>query len=65
MDGATAREVLALARQAEPELLGPNASAWLDRLDEKGAQLEAAIDWLLGHDNAPAALEVAARLWRF
>lgn len=65
MDGETARAMAALAEQAEGELSGPDAGVWLDRLDGERAPLEAAIGWFLEHDQAPEALALAARLWRF
>jgi non-specific serine/threonine protein kinase len=55
---------LALAERAEPELIGPDQVAWLDRLDTEQDNFRAALAW--GLDSRPAieGLRLAAALWR-
>lgn len=53
-----------LARTAEPELVGPGQTEWLDRLEREHDNLRSALDWL-ERQNAEAALELALLLWRF
>lgn len=60
-----ARAMLELAARAEPELAGPAQRRWLDRLELDHANLRAAIDWAEGHGDAPVALGLAVRVWRF
>lgn len=60
-----ARTMLALATRAEPELSGADQRAWLDRLDREHANMRAAIDWGEAHGDAPVALGLAVRIWRF
>lgn len=54
-----------LTALAEPELYGPNRRAWLDRLAAEHDNLRAAIDHLQTTGSLPAALEIAANIWRF
>jgi non-specific serine/threonine protein kinase len=55
---------LALAERAEPELIGPEQVAWLDRLEMDQDNFRAALAW--GPDSRPAieGLRLAAALWR-
>jgi len=43
---------LAFAREAEPELVGPQQDEWLDRLEREHDNLRAALFWLLERDKA-------------
>lgn len=60
-----ARSMLALATRAEPELAGPDQRRWLDRLELEHANLRAALDWAEELGDAPVALGLAVRVWRF
>ena len=56
---------LALALEAEPELLGSRQKEWLDRLDRERDNLRAAL-WRAADDGrVEAALEAGSALWRF
>lgn len=57
---------LDLAEKAQPQLLGENQGAWLDRLETEHDNLRAALEWSArGEDNPEAALRLSAALWRF
>jgi predicted ATPase len=57
---------LALAEEAEPNLIGRGSHAeWLDRLERDHANLRAALDWLADSDESGEALRLAAALYRF
>jgi predicted ATPase len=59
---------LALAEQAEAELWGPAAGAWLERLNAERDNFRAALDWCLasgGAANVATALRLAGALARF
>jgi len=53
---------LSLAERVEPELLGPDESAWLDRLDLEHDNLRAALDWSLANGERDAELRLAGAL---
>jgi non-specific serine/threonine protein kinase len=56
---------LALAEQAEPNLIGPDKAIWLEGLDREHDNLRAALRWCIGRREAEEALRLAGALWRF
>jgi predicted ATPase len=56
---------LDLALAAEPQLTGPAAVSWLDRLDADHGNLRSALAWLREQGDAERAVQLAAALWRF
>jgi len=60
---------VALARQAEPKLTGPEQAAWLERLEAENDNLRAALRWDLreggGEGGSAAGVQLAGLLWRF
>ena len=55
----------ALARDAEPELLGAHQKAWLDRLDVERDNLRAAMQHAIDDGRIELALAMGGALWRF
>jgi predicted ATPase/DNA-binding CsgD family transcriptional regulator len=60
-----AEHFLALAEVAEPALWGPDAVAWLDRLEVEHDNLRAALRWATGRGEVEIALRLGAALSRF
>ncbi|HET7353144.1 MAG TPA: BTAD domain-containing putative transcriptional regulator [Gaiellaceae bacterium] len=61
-----AEHFLALAEEAEPNLIGEGSrSEWLDRLERDHDNFRAALDWLETSGDAGSALRLTAALWRF
>ncbi|SEG60304.1 Predicted ATPase [Nonomuraea solani] len=56
------RHYLALAVQAEPELYGHDQRDWLLRLDAEAANLRAALDTAVAHDDADGAARLVNAL---
>jgi predicted ATPase len=63
--GRHAAWYLALAEEAEPELLGPRQAEWLARLDEEVANLRAALGWSLEGGDLTTGLRIAGAVVRF
>jgi predicted ATPase/DNA-binding CsgD family transcriptional regulator len=69
---AHAAYYLALAEEAEPELVGPQQAVWLERLEQEHDNLRVALQWLLepaGDEEhgyrKKMALRLAVALWGF
>jgi non-specific serine/threonine protein kinase len=62
---ALARHVEALARSAEPGLLGPEQRDWVVRLATDHATIGAALAWLHQCGDAARGLDLAGRLGRY
>ena len=56
---------LALAEEADPELIGPRQELWLERLEREHDNLRAALRWLLDEKEAELALRLEGALWMF
>ncbi len=56
---------VALARSAEPELLGARSAEWLDGLDAERDNLRSAIQWAADDGRIEEALDAAGSLWRY
>jgi predicted ATPase/class 3 adenylate cyclase/Tfp pilus assembly protein PilF len=54
-----------LGLEAEPQLNGSEAAAWLDRLEIEHDNLRGALIWLCQQRDAAAAVALAGALWRF
>ena len=55
---------LALAEEAEPQLLTTRRRAWLDRLEQELDNFRAALDWAVARERVEPALRLGAALWR-
>lgn len=62
---AHARLFLALAEEAEQELLGPRQAEWFARLDAERENLRAALTWTLLSNPSETGVRIAAALFRF
>jgi len=56
---------LALAEQAKPQLEGPDAVEWLERLDDEHDNLRAALEYYNAAADSERELRLATALWRF
>ena len=59
------RRYLALAEEAEPQLVARDQEAWLARLAAEHDNLRAAFDWALASAQGAVALQLAGALWHF
>ena len=59
---AHATYYLALAEEAEPQLVGPQQIVWLNRLEQEHDNLRAALRWALERGKARHSMELALRL---
>jgi predicted ATPase/DNA-binding CsgD family transcriptional regulator len=62
---AHAEYFLALAEEAEPELIGPREAEWFERLEEEIDNLRAALSWASEHGEAELGLRLAGSLMSF
>lgn len=53
----------ALAREAGPELRGPQPEAWLDRLEARRSRVDAVLDWCLANGRAGLGVDIAGEIW--
>jgi predicted ATPase/DNA-binding SARP family transcriptional activator/DNA-binding CsgD family transcriptional regulator len=56
---------LAMAEEAEPELAGPQQSAWVERLEAEHDNMREVLSWTLERGEDETALRLGAALWRF
>lgn len=56
---------LAMAEQAEPHLMGPEQTMWLDQLEREHDNLKAALRWAIERRQADIGTRLAGSLWRF
>jgi predicted ATPase len=57
--------VLSVVERVTPRLDGPQQGGGLDELERDHDNLRAAFEWAIGSDDADAAAQLAAGLWRF
>ena len=62
---AHTRYFLALAEEAEPELLGPREAEWYERLEEEHDNIRAALSWSLEGADPELGLRLAGAIWWF
>ena len=62
---AHAASMLALAERAEPQLVGPEAGMWLERLDIEHDNLRAALTWASERGAIEMGLRLVAAVFRF
>jgi non-specific serine/threonine protein kinase len=55
----------ALAERAEPELGGPDAVAWLDRLEREHDNVRQALAWLFEQGDIETAARITRAIWMF
>jgi non-specific serine/threonine protein kinase len=62
---AHARYFLALAEEAEPELLGPRETEWYDRLEQEHDNIRVALSYSLEGVEPKLGLRLAGAIWWF
>ncbi|HEY7834797.1 MAG TPA: tetratricopeptide repeat protein [Ktedonobacterales bacterium] len=62
---AHAAWMLSLAERAQPELAGPDAAAWLDRVEREHDNLRTALGWTCARGEAETGLRLVAAIFRF
>jgi non-specific serine/threonine protein kinase len=62
---AHARYFLALAEEAEPELLGPRETEWYDRLEEEHDNIRVALSYSCEDEDQELGLRLAGAIWWF
>ncbi len=62
---AHAEYFLALAEEAEPQLIGPREVEWFDRLEEEHDNIRAALTWSLEDSDAELGLRLAGAMQKF
>src|SRR5215217_5366374 len=65
VERAHAEYFLALAEEAEPELIGPREAEWFERLVEELDNFRAALSWASVHGEAELSLRLAGALMSF
>jgi predicted ATPase len=65
MDARAAESLLNLAEQASAGIIGPNAKSSLEQLEERSADLLAAMNWFVDAGRTDEALRLANALYRF
>ena len=54
-----------LSERAEPEFVGEEQVAWLDRFEREHENIRAALGWCLRSGRTEPGLRIAAAIWRF
>lgn len=65
VQGRHAAFFLAVAEEAEPELIRERQRMWVERLDEEHDNLREALTWALEQGEAELGLRYGGALWRF
>jgi len=56
---------LALAEEAETNMIGPDQASWFGRLEHEHDNLRAALAWASANGDAQTGARIASALWRF
>jgi predicted ATPase len=62
---AHAQHFLAMAEEAEPELLGPREAEWYDRLEDEHDNIRVALSWSLEGADPELGVRLAGAIWWF
>jgi DNA-binding CsgD family transcriptional regulator/tetratricopeptide (TPR) repeat protein len=62
---AHAEYYLRLVEEAEPHFKGPQQVEWLGRVEQEQENLQAALGWLIEHEEGELALRFCGALWWF
>lgn len=60
-----AEVMVRLAELAEPNMILPEQSVWLDRLDADRGNIRAAVEWALANGHAEIVFRIVGSIWRF